>query len=133
MKIKLKLILSILAIIAVGLTYYITTKVSQKDTEGSITIIVINENKEEVVNRNVNYNREKLLTFEDILKSNFDVTIKSGMLLEIEGVHADTKEYFLKLYLNGVSANYGIRQLPFQDQDVIKIVYTKVGDFSNES
>ena len=53
------------------------------------------------------------------------------MLLGIDSIYADTREYFLKIYVNCETANYGISDIKLKDGDEIRIVYTKVGDFSD--
>ena len=124
-KYGLKIILSLIALLIVFLVIK-GTKTENSD-DGVITIVVINEEKEEVVRQDLKFSKDD--TLEDLLIADFDVKIQGGMLIAIEGVEADTKEYFLKIYINDVAANYGIRQINLKNKDVIKIVYSKVGDF----
>ncbi len=126
---KRKIILTIAALLLLLIAIYVYKKSVKTTTEGEITLIVVDEEKVEVINQKVTFTIGDNL--EKLLKDNFEeVTIKNKMLLGIEGVYADTKEYFLKIYINCVSASHGVSDIKLHDGDEIRIVYTKVGDFS---
>ena len=126
---KLKLLLTALAVGILGLAIYLYKDSIKTDSEGEITIIVVNDKKLEVVNEKVKFYPEDNLG--KLLENNFEVIVENKMLLSIEGVYADTKQYFLKIYINCRVANYGISDIKLNDGDEIRIIYTKVGDFSD--
>lgn len=120
----LKIALTMVAIILFVLVVRRLQKPLQE--EGTITIVVIDENHNEVVHQNIELEKSK--TFEELLKTHFDVRIENGMLIEIEGVKADNRDYFIKIFVNGEAANYGVKQLAPKDKDLVTFAYTKVGE-----
>lgn len=129
----LKIVLTLVAGIILLVIYLYNNNRNKVETSGSIQIIVVDDKGIEVVNETVKFdivNSEgKKTTLKTILEENYEIKTKNGMLVGIEGVNADTTEYFLKIYVNCISALQGIEQLSFKDKDVIMFVYTKVGDF----
>lgn len=126
---KKKILLTIIALIVLVLVNFLYRKILIVHNQGEVTIVVIDENKSEVINQKVSFKEED--TLQMVLERNFDVDVKNKMLVGIEGISADTKDYFLKLYINCQAANYGISDIKLKDGDEIRIVYTKVGDYSD--
>lgn len=126
---KTKLLLTAVAIVVLIFAFYIYKKNLDSENEGEITIIVVDSQKCEVVNQIVIFVKDDNLY--KILERNFQIEVKNKMLMGIEGVNADTKNYFLKIYVNCQAANYGINDIKVKNGDEVRIVYTKVGDYSD--
>jgi len=128
-----KIIVSVIGLLVLGLALLWVNRIGGAKTDGTIQIILIDEANQERVNDFISYqvltSDNKKTTLHSILEEHYDIVVENGMLIEMEGVHADTIEYFLKIWVNCEAANYGIDHLPFADGDVIMIVYTKVGDY----
>ena len=132
-KLVIKIIVSVIGIIVLGLALLWVNQEGGAKTDGTIQIILIDEAGQELVNDFISYqviNREnKRTTLHTILAEHYQIVVQNGMLIEMQGVHADTTEYFLKIWINCQAANYGIDHVTFLDGDVIHIVYTRVGDY----
>lgn len=129
---KSKIWLSILAIMIGAVTIFWMHNQEGAQNGGTIEIIVIDEFGEIVIDDYVTFtatnSEAKKTTMRMILVEHYDIEIKQGMLIRIETVYADTREYFIKIWINCEPSLYGIDQMPFKDGDVIHFVHTKVGD-----
>lgn len=126
---KLKLILTALALGILFLAGYLYKESLKTTGSGEVTIIIVNDEKQEIINEVIHFDEDESL--EKLLKRNYEVVVENKMLLGIEGIYADTKQYFLKIYINCNVASYGISDIKLNDGDEIRIIYTKVGDFSD--
>lgn len=131
----LKILLSLVAIVIVVLTLHWINASRGASQDGVITIIVINDKKETIIEDDIAYEAQtedgKKTTIRMILEEHYDIEVRQGMLVRIEDVEADTREYFIKIWINCKQAQYGIDQMPFEDGDIIHFIYTKVGDMSD--
>ncbi|HHU56044.1 MAG TPA: DUF4430 domain-containing protein [Acholeplasmataceae bacterium] len=122
----LKAIITVCSIIVIGLIVHFVNN-NKLDNSGTVRIIVIDEAQNEVINEEIYFHNQNLRA---ILEENFEIEDRNGFLIRINEVYADGNEYFIKIYVNDKAALQGINQLKLSDGDVIKFVYTKVGDYS---
>lgn len=123
-----------LSILGVGLIIFIYFISMPNISNGSITIILIDEAGVETINEVVEFNEytngEKT-TLYILLNERYDILVdSSGFLKEFESVKTDGVNDFIKILKNDALATKGIKTLDFKDKDIIKFVYTSVGDFS---
>jgi len=123
-----------LSILGVGLIIFIYFISMPNISNGSITIILIDEAGVETINEVVEFNEytngEKT-TLYILLNERYDILVdNSGFLKEFESVKTDGVNDFIKILKNDALATKGIKTLDFKDKDIIKFVYTSVGDFS---
>lgn len=96
---------------------------------GEIEIILVDESKEVISQKKHSFNQGD--TLEKILNENYDIIIDKGMITKIDSiVTPDTSQYFIKIYCNDSMSTKGIKTMVINNGDVIKFVYTKVGDYS---
>lgn len=123
-----KIVLTVVAVLAIVLIFLAS---SPKIEEGSITIILLDQTQEELINKNIEFTQKANnapTTLYTLLDSNFDIDVRGdGFLLRFETVETDGVNNFLKILLNDTPATRGIKTLEFKDGDVIKFVFTKVG------
>lgn len=123
-----------LSILGIGLIIFIYFISMPNISNGSITIILIDEAGVETINEVVEFNEytngEKT-TLYILLNERYDILVdSSGFLKEFESVKTDGVNDFIKIIKNDALATKGIKTLDFKDKDIIKFVYTRVGDFS---
>jgi len=123
-----------LSILGIGLIIFIYFISMPNISNGSITIILIDEAGVETINEVVEFNEytngEKT-TLYILLNERYDILVdSSGFLKEFESVKTDGVNDFIKIIKNDALATKGIKTLDFKDKDIIKFVYTSVGDFS---
>ncbi|MDD3382147.1 MAG: hypothetical protein PHT83_01405 [Bacilli bacterium] len=123
-----------LSILGIGLIIFIYFISMPNISNGSITIILIDEAGVETINEVVEFNEytngEKT-TLYILLNERYDILVdSSGFLKEFESVKTDGVNDFIKILKNDALATKGIKTLDFKDKDIIKFVYTSVGDFS---
>ena len=135
---KLKIILSLVLLIAVVVSVKLLLPDQQANSDGHITFILVNETGEEVINEEIPYYKGD--TLYDVLQRKYDVLCANieyekddtcsydseygKALLQIEDVETDWYNSFLALYINDEYANYGVSKLPFKDGDIIRFVWT---------
>ena len=123
-----------LSILGIGLIIFIYFISMPNISNGSITIILIDEAGVETINEVVEFNEytngEKT-TLYILLNERYDILVdSSGFLKEFESVKTDGVNDFIKILKNDALATKGIKTLDFKDKDIIKFVCTRVGDFS---
>ena len=126
----LKVALTLLGIALIVFIYFIS---QPKIDSGIINIILVNDEVVEVINDEIEfseYTDGKKTTLYAILEANYDIRVDNGFLYDFESVKTDGVDNFIKILKNDSFATKGIKTIDFKDQDVIKFVYTKVGDFS---
>lgn len=124
----LKIVLSIfaLAIIILVLTMY-----PKNEKEGKIKIILKDENNEII--RSDIYTFKEEDTFFDIIDQNYDIVMgsgsKKGMLLKIDSLDVTTtNNQYIKILINDEYSNYGVLNIPLNDEDVITFIKEAIGD-----
>ena len=129
-----KIIVKVLiTVFCIGAAIFIVTWLDggAKDS-GVITIVLIDENSEEVISEDIEfakYTDGEQTTLLMLLEENFSIIFdSSGLVLGFEGVITDGTSSFLKIYVNNIVATKGVQNLEFKDNDEIKFVYTMVGD-----
>lgn len=122
-----KIILTILGLIVLGISLYLVKTNVNTNTSGEITIIVVDETGTEIINEKQSFDRGQ--TMMDILVANYDIEVDNGFLVMIEGVEArNRQEAFIQIIINDIPSPKGIKQMRFADGDIIKFIYTKIGD-----
>ena len=123
----IKILLTVLGIIILGVSFYYIYKSARTSTSGEITIIVVDETGTEIINDLQSFDKGK--TMMDILEANYDIEVDNGFLIRIESVEArDRKIAFIQILINDKPSPKGIKQMIFSDGDIIKFIYTKIGD-----
>ena len=104
-------------------------------TSGVVRIIVVNKEGQTIIDDEWSFSSSanNKVTLRTILEEHYDIVVENKMLMGINGLIADNKTYFWKIWINCQMATRGIEALYFKDGDVIKLVYTKVGDYLNDA
>lgn len=124
----LKITLTIVCLIILILTI---TFIPKNQDKGTITIILKDETNE-IIKKDI-YEFTKNDTFFNILENNYDIVMgtgsKKGMILKINELDVtNNKDYYIKILINEQYSNYGVKNIPLNDEDIITFVIEKIGD-----
>ena len=123
---KTKIILSVfvgmVVICAVIITTILLTNKSQAKSDGYITIIVVDEEGKEIVNKKVGFHKGD--TFVSVLEKNLNITFESypglgRFIVSIEG-KAQSGNYFWTYTRNDEQTTTGVDLQEFEDGDVFR-------------
>lgn len=131
---KLTIILSVIVIIIMIILIIIIKKPKSVLSNGEITITLYQENHQLVSNKKIKLKNGT--SFEELLKENYHIKMDGTMLIKIGDLETlNTREEFIKIYLNCSPSNYGIKQMKVKDGDEIVFAIEKVksnGDFNEK-
>ncbi|HQD91816.1 MAG TPA: DUF4430 domain-containing protein [Bacilli bacterium] len=121
-KIILSVIVGIVVICAVIITTILLTNKSQAKSDGYITIIVVDEEGKEIVNKKVGFHKRD--TFVSVLEKNLNITFESypglgRFIVSIEG-KAQSGNYFWTYTRNDELTTTGVDLQEFEDGDVFR-------------
>jgi len=121
-KIILSVIVGIIVICAVIITTILLTNKSQAKSDGYITIIVVDEEGKEIVNKKVGFHKRD--TFVSVLEKNLNITFESypglgRFIVSIEG-KAQSGNYFWTYTRNDELTTTGVDLQEFEDGDVFR-------------
>jgi len=121
-KIILSVIVGIVVICAVIITTILLTNKSQAKSDGYITIIVVDEEDKEIVNKKVGFHKGD--TFVSVLEKNLNITFESypglgRFIVSIEG-KAQSGNYFWTYTRNDELTTTGVDLQEFEDGDVFR-------------
>lgn len=121
-KIILSVIVGIVVICAVIITTILLTNKSQAKSDGYITIIVVDEEGKEIVNKKVGFHKRD--TFVSVLEKNLNITFESypglgRFIVSIEG-KAQSGNYFWTYTRNDEQTTTGVDLQEFEDGDVFR-------------
>jgi len=135
---QVKLLFTILAIVAGTITLKVLLSDQEAESDGTITFILIDASQEEVINEEVDFHIGD--TIFDIINREYEVVCADEdykpdptcsynspygkAILEINDVTTDWYSSFLALYINNQYANYGVSKLPYNDGDTIRFSWT---------
>ena len=135
-----KLLVTIIVLALASVTFWYSTTL-ENDAAGEITIILIDDQGEEVLNDVYQFEAEDTLF--EILNENYQVgcanatydlssecteSLTGRVILQIEDVVTDWDNTFIAIYINDEYSQFGVDSISLHDQDVIKFEYTEVGD-----
>jgi len=121
-----KIILTVIALIIIGLTIWYMYSNGGSNEKGEITIVVIDETGTKIINEEISYDNRT--TMYAILDDNYDIEVESGFLVRIENVEARNRQVaFIKIWINDIPSQKGVMQMKFNDGDIISFVYTEIG------
>ena len=121
-----KIILTVIALIIIGLTIWYMYSNGGSNEKGEITIVVIDETGTKIINEEISYDNRT--TMYAILDDNYDIEVESGFLVRIENVEARNRQVaFIKIWINDIPSQKGVMQMEFNDGDIISFVYTEIG------
>lgn len=118
------LILSVIAVVVLGVGVYLITSSSKATSAGEVTIIfeTIDEEKTEKV---ITYQEDDSL-HQLICESFNNVVFTNGMLMAIESyVTPENYETFICVYVNGETSMVGIDSIELQDNMVVLLKVEK--------
>lgn len=131
----IKLGILVVGLLALLATYKLFFNGGGAKGDGTITLIVIDENGVEKINDELDIKKD--MTLLDVLKENYQLTCLGPMnrvdetctqhfgfdliLLSVDGVTTDFQNTFLAFYINDEFSKVGITQIELNDGDVIKI------------
>ena len=119
-------------IIAIAIILIIILKPNNTpDTIGSFTIILIDENNNEVFNDSYAFTKEDTLW--EIIKENYNEGLEYNttpaygiQLLTIAGVETDFYNDYISIYINGKYSTYGLSNIKLEDKMIVELKETKV-------
>lgn len=124
------IICTAVALLIIGISVWYLNKPNETAENGEITIILYNKEKEEVENKKIEF--EKGDTFVNILEENFDIVTKDGMLHKINSLEAyDTKEEFIKIYIDCKPSNKGIKLIVPTNGTIYRFVIEETSNTGN--
>lgn len=149
-KLIFKILITIFVLLLLYLSYRYFNQPKGAKYDGTITIIVINKENEEVIYDDIEYQAKKadgtMNTLFDILNDHYQLTclnaqnyqpdttcgpqsngINGKIILSINDVQTDWNNHYLAIYINGVYSNRGVSQIEFKDGDVIEFKYKTTG------
>lgn len=124
------IICTVVALLIIGISVWYLNKPNETAENGEITIILYNKEKEEVENKKIEFAKGD--TFVNILEENFDIVIKDGMLHKINSLEAyDTKEEFIKIYIDCKPSNKGIKLIVPTNGTIYRFVIEETSNTGN--
>lgn len=121
-----KIVITIIVIVLIGI--WLRNRFFVSQNEGSIQIKIIDEHQNVISDEEIEFKEGD--TLEGILTRNYDCLIEDGMLLNLETLITPTDwSYFIGIYKNGEMSNVGIKEIKFQDGDVIEFIFTDTSTF----
>lgn len=126
----LKIIISLIVIVAIFFTVKYITNINDGTDRCQITVIVVDENKNEIINDKLDlkYDKNSKPSLLEVLKDNYTVvTGQYGMPISIKKgskeLTIDESKAYIAFYYNENYASYGLDTQPYTNNDVIKLVY----------
>jgi hypothetical protein len=119
MKKLISLVVSVLMIFA--LASLSIRKPVEVSTDGSITVVLINENGDIVESKEIEFYKGDNLFF--LVRNNFEITFQEfsfGVMILSIGEIYSSQNYFISISVNGVVSMVGITLIEFQDGDSIE-------------
>lgn len=124
------IICTAVALLIIGTSVWYLNKPNETAENGEITIILYNKEKEEVENKKIEFAKGD--TFVNILEENFDIVTKDGMLHKINSLEAyDTKEEFIKIYIDCKPSNKGIKLIVPTNGTIYRFVIEETSNTGN--
>lgn len=124
------IICTVVALLIIGISVWYLNKPNETAENGEITIILYNKEKEEVENKKIEFAKGD--TFVNILEENFDIVTKDGMLHKINSLEAyDTKEEFIKIYIDCKPSNKGIKLIVPTNGTIYRFVIEETSNTGN--
>lgn len=123
---SLKVILTILTIVVVGLVCYLFVYFAKATTDGTITVIVENYEGEVLSEEDIRFSEGDTLI--ELIKKEYDDSFKYNdgaygayvtSIGGIEELNEATYVLYISMYVNDEYSEYGLSTLPFEDGDVI--------------
>lgn len=132
-KTLIKFGLLVVGLVALFITYKLFFNSGGAKGDGTITLIVIDENGDEVIHDELEFRHK--MTLLEVIQKHYRVTCRGPfnrvedacspkdniVILGIEDVQTDFNRTFLAIYVNNKFSKVGINDIEFQDGDVIKI------------
>lgn len=130
----IKIGVSIVAVVIIILVY-LHINAPPPITSGVIGIVVVDQEGQTIIDDEWEFSSSEnnKITLRLILEEHYEIVVEKKMLMGINGIIADNTNYFWKIWINCQMATKGIDALYFKDGDVIKLVYTAVGDYNNNA
>ena len=98
------------------------------DTNGTITIQVIDKNGIETINENYIFDESDSLF--EILNNNYNIAYREYtvgiILLCIEEVCTNFDSDYIAIYIDGEYSKYGISIIPLEDQKIYSFIYKEI-------
>lgn len=124
------IILTILAVLIIGISVWYLNKPKESLENGEITVILYNKEKEEVERKNIEFTEGD--TFITLLESNFDIVINDGMIHKINSLEAyDTKQEFIKIYIGCKPSNKGVKLILPSNGKIYRFVIEETSNTGN--
>lgn len=124
------IICTVVALLIIGISVMYLNKAKETTENGEITIILYNKEKEEVENKKIEFAKGD--TFVKILQDNFNIEINDGMVLKINSLEAyDTKEEFIKIYIDCKPSNKGIKLILPTNDTIYRFVIEETSNTGN--
>lgn len=121
----LPIVITIIALIVLGVSIYYINKPTVTDTRGEITIILIDKDLNEIDNKKIKF--EEGNTFVELLNNNYDIVVEDGMLLKIGSLEAyNTEKEFIKIYIECDPSNKGIKLMTPKNGTTYRFVIEEV-------
>lgn len=136
-----KLIISFVVVFSITIIYVVFSQPKTGDDLGTITIQVVDQSGELVINEELIFDEE--MSLYDLLQEEFEIacgsasytidntcayaSINGHIILQIGEVSTDWYSSYLKIYIDDIDSNYGVDNVMLEDGVVYKFEYISLG------
>ncbi len=136
-----KFLISFVVVFVITVIYLVFSQPIQGDNLGTVTIQVVDQYGEIVINDEISFSEE--MSLYKLLEEEYEIgcgsasysldetcsfeSINGHIVLKIDTVSTDWYNSYLKIIINEIDSNYGIDRIMLEDETVYKFEYISIG------